>query len=346
MTRLDSALDACPSVRRLALAAPKALEKLVLAWNVGALSATFHPLIELILGDNHRMRRHALEASVRTLEQAGVDLHGFAARVVTPDPKGFYDAASALTELYVGGRLALVGAAVRFIQRTQQPTPDLEAKRNGSVLTMEVASLNSSSDLVAKNNDLLDKFRSWRVGQPIPAELRGQAFEHRASGGSVRVLTYLDAPMGRGTPGQMAGRIAGKKDPGRQLGRWPNPVLVLSFWHKWGVSRRDCQPTYTEVDGSTSTGLLYAASYGSKGDAILRCQEFEGDMVRATPQSRDGVLKASRDLCALVWLFQEDAPVIWENTLPGATTLDTECRSLLLDALDLHGDQLSRLAAP
>ncbi len=114
------------------------------------------------------------------------------------------------------------------------------------------------------------------------------------------------SPLGAGNLGDRVGRLARKK-PSRQLRGKQNSVLVLSFWHVWGVGREQCSPRVLPQGGDVFTGALFAAAYGRR-----------------------------------VWLLQKDRPVAFDNLDTRRAGLTEEARKLLERALDLHGDTLSR----
>jgi hypothetical protein len=114
----------------------------------------------------------------------------------------------------------------------------------------------------------------------------------------------------------------------------------MSFWHKWGVGRALCQ----RVMPSGGTGVVYAATYGRKGDPIV---DFDAanERGRRTQQPTDGILTRSGTLAAVVWVFQAEAPVVFENLDRRRGGLDTPARALLLDAFGIRGDPMSKLQA-
>jgi hypothetical protein len=101
-----------------------ACERLERAREVGARSSELHFGVELLLGDDEAGRRAALEAGLTALKLSDVERADFGRRICVDRLASFREATSALTELYVGGRFALVGASVRFIPRSSSPTPE------------------------------------------------------------------------------------------------------------------------------------------------------------------------------------------------------------------------------
>lgn len=136
-------------------------------------------------------------------------------------------------------------------------------------------------------------------------------------------------------------RLIGKKGT-RQLRGERNSVLVLSFWHQWGIFRRDCE-AHRHVKGALQTGLLYAATLGRAGDPVFGGEEFPGRPWPIEVQRCDGLLIGPNAPNAVVWLFQRSMPVIFENT---RAPLQGEARSTLLRAFGVsRKDSVSRLAA-
>lgn len=335
--RLNAALANYPQLTRLIQRVPKWEQTLLDAWNIGANAGEIHPLLHLLLGEDEEQRRSDLETGLPELNLTDHVATDFARRIVVETIAEHRDSASALTELYVGGRLGAAGANVSFVNRAAgTKTPDLTATRGGITVTLEVASGNVSDQ--DRDQDIADAkaFRAWARGSAPPVLKRGEASERL--GGSLRFLEKSVAPLGGGDLGAMVGRIASKKSDD-QLRGWPNPVLVRSFWHMFGVSRTWCCSNGGTAE-APCTGLLYAATYGYEGDPIYEGETFDGEPISYCTQRGDGILVRSQIVGAALWLFEKDLPVLFEST-----TVDFGERAieLLLDAFGLHRDTVSRI---
>lgn len=159
----------------------------------------------------------------------------------------------------------------------------------------------------------------------------------------MKMLESSVSPLGAGSLGDRIGRLARKK-PSRQLYGKHNSVLVLSFWHVWGVGSEQCSPLVLP-EGDLFTGALFAAAYGRRGDVVYEgCDPDEAGSFRGerSSQSVDGILQRSGSPCALVWLLQKDRPVVFENLDTRRAGLTEDARKLLERAFDLQGDTSSR----
>lgn len=336
MSEIQKALAACPAITRLVSAVPSYPAILDRAWNAYPRAGEVHPLIELLLGDNARTRRHELEAGIASLVARGATLDDHARRVVTASLASHDDATAALTELLVGGRFALAGSRVAFIPRRGSPSHEFTAARAGTRIAVEVQSVMSPGTLRARHRGLRGVFFAQRGRRRFSRELRG----HASRGDGVSMLALDDQPLGFGTISDQIRTLVGKKKARRQLGGTQNPVLVMSFWHKWGIGRAYCQ----RVMPSGATGVLYAATYGRRGDRLV---EFDSanERWRERQQPTDGILSRSRSVAAVAWVFQAEAPVVFENLDRRQSALGAPARRLLLDAMGIPGDAVSRIRA-
>jgi hypothetical protein len=332
---INAALVGYPHLAKLVRHVADWEQILIEAWNLGAKTSEIHPLIDLILAENAQQRRTDLETGLAELRLTDRMAADFARRIVVKTIPGHRDSAAALTELYVGGRLAMVGATVSFIDRqTKTKTPDLTAVRHGVTVTLEVAAGNVSDQDRDQDVEDATAFHAWRSGAVRPVLQRGEVSERY--GGWLRFLAKSAAPLGAGDRGEMVGRIASKKTDD-QLKGWANPVLVRSFWHMFGVSRNWCNANCGSNE-APCTGLLFAATYGHEGDPIYEGETFDGEPISYCTQAGDGILVRSSIVRGVLWLFEEDPPVMFESD---RFALDAEARELLLDAFGLRGDALS-----
>jgi hypothetical protein len=165
--------------------------------------------------------------------------------------------------------------------------------RRGEIeLTLEVHSTSVSDAIRGSETVKTEAFTDWPPNeQSPPASIAGDAQHHPAGDGStgyVRTLVRHYAPLGEGHVGQIVDRLAGKKDGDRQLAGHPNGVQVMSLWHLWGPTITLAKAaTFQRDDETATTGLLYAATYGERGDTILSGDEFEGRPRR--PQTHERV---------------------------------------------------------
>ena len=326
-------LAAHPHVAALVRRTPLWAELLTEAHEIGARTTEIHPLVELLLGDDEHDRLRDLEAGLSRLRMSDDISANFSKRIVNKDITTQREAASALAELYVGGRLAAVGADVEFIPTQSWVTPDIRATRNGVTVTVEMASVNVSD--TDRDADVADAhaFDAARGAKEQPILKRGEYSEHD---GGVRILAKTVAPMGAGDIAQRVQKLS-KKKTDKQLVGHPNPVLCLSFWHQFGVGRSDCLPD-SGRDGARWSGELYAATYGRAGDVLFQ-ETFKDEPHNQKKQLNDGMLIASPILSAVLWIFKDDRPVLFESD---QLALDKEARDLLIDALDLYEDKVSR----
>src|SRR5258708_1385057 len=155
-------------------------------------------------------------------------------------------------------------------------------------------------------------FSSWTVATPPPEILRGRASGSvDAAGRGIKMLESSVSPLGAGNLGDRVGRLARKK-PSRQLRGKQNSVLVLSFWHVWGVGREQCSPRVLPQGGDVFTGALFAAAYGRRGDTVYEgCDPDESVAFRGdrSSQSDDGILQRANSLSALFCLLHKDLPL-------------------------------------
>ncbi len=116
-------------------------------------------------------------------------------------------------------------------------TPDISGKIYGKEFTLEVTSLGLPAGQVSEGNRLKHAFQGWKKGKPVPKDLHGHARDH----GHVRMLEMGVSLLGDGNLDGRIQTLAGKKSSAQLKGR-PNPILVISGRHQWGISSQDCLP--------------------------------------------------------------------------------------------------------
>jgi hypothetical protein len=142
--------------------------------------------------------------------------------------------------------------------------------------------------------------------------------------------------MGSGNIARRVHRLATKKTDAQLIGH-PNSVLALSFWHQFGVSRDGCLRIRND-EGARRSGEMYAATYGKTGDSLFE-ESFAGEPDTEKRQGVDGILVASSNIHAVLWLFQHEQAVLFESA---RVTLDEEARDLIVEAFRLRTDRVSR----
>ena len=130
------------------------------------------------------------------------------------------------------------------------------------------------------------------------------------------MLEMGGSPLGSGNLDGRVQTLAGKKSSAQLRGR-PNAILVLSGRHQWGISSEDCQPR-RQFNGGFSTGVCHAAVYGRKGDYLFAGEEFDGAGLEVLVQSDDGILRKSKTISAVLFLFHSSRDVLFENLQGGA----------------------------
>jgi hypothetical protein len=333
---IEAALDRVPALSSIVLTVPDACERLERAREVGACSSEVHLGVELLLGDDEAGRRAALETGLGVLKLSEKERADFARRICVDHFPSFREATSALTELYVAGRFALVGASVRFLPRAVRPTPDIVVRRGEIELTLEVHSTSVSDAIRSSETAKTEAFNAWpRHEQSPPASIVGEAQHHPSeNGGYVRTLERHYAPLGEGHVGQIVDRLAGKKDGDRQLAGYPNGIQVMSLWHMWGPEISLAEPTTVHHgDDTATTGLFYAATYGKNGDTILSGDEFEGCPRRSRTQTQDGILVRSRHVSAALWLTYDGAASLLRRAVP--PTICADALALVREAFSI-----------
>jgi hypothetical protein len=243
----------------------------------------------------------------------------------------FIEALGAMNELWAAATCAAAGAFIRFEATGPGRTPDITGKIHEKEFTLEVTSLVLPDGQVSAGNRLKHAFRGWKKGKPVPKELHGHARDH----GNVRMLQMGVSILGRGNIDGRVQTLAGKKTSAQLKGR-PNPVLVISGRHQWGISSQDCLPR-RQVGGGFHTGVCHAAVYGRKGDYLFDGEEFDGLGQEVVAQSGDGILRRSRSIAAVLFLFHDPKDVLLENLQVGAGFSDREVARFLVNAFDVDG---------
>lgn len=331
---IEEALVGVPALSSIVLTIPDACDRLERAREVGINSSELHLAVELLLGDDEAGRRESLEAGLRVLKLTDEERTDFARRICVDRLDRFREATSALTELYVAGRFALVGASAKFIPRSNSPTPDIAVRRGETELTLEVHSTSVSDAVRGSETARTEAFNSWpRDEQSPPALIAGVAQHHPNPDGRghVRTLVRHYAPLGEGHVGERVDRLARKKDGDRQLAGYPNAVQVMSLWHMWGPTIDLATPAkFDRHDQTATTGTFFAATYGRAGDAILSGDEFEGHPRRAETQTQDGILIRSKHVAAVLWVTYECRAAVLPRD--GAPTLSADALALVREA--------------
>jgi len=321
-------LEVCPGYER----------ELVTAWQLGAMSFGRHPLLSLLWSRPITGRIVEFDDAVRAVMPflKPADARGLARRITKAGSAGFRDATSAMAELLVAGLFARAGADVAFVACTDEKTNDIRASRDGATVHVEVASLNISDDNQRTETAVQQAVYAWSASSTdVPDELKGRARHSGDDSGFVRIVEYNVLPFGGGTIGQRITRLAGKKRDTQLRGVGPNTMIVNSFWHEFGVSRREALPTY-----QGHTGVVFAATYGLREDPILDGFRWDGQDTSTDSVKHPGILPRSNVLSGVAWLFHLGGPVVFER-LDGTPHFNDEARRLVRDALDA-GDCYSR----
>ena len=247
------------------------IARLAKAWEAGVSRAFFHPFIEALLGDHHRPRLPTLNAGLDAMRAYGNDLSGHVRRMTlkATNTAAFSQALGAMNELWAASSCAAAGATVSFHPTGPKKTPDISARIYGEEFTLEVTTLGLPDAQVRTGNQLNHDFRHWKRGRPVPKSLQGFARDH----GHVRMLSMPRGILGHGNTDEKVQTLVGKKTSAQLKGH-PNPVLVISGRHQWGMSAKDCLPRNCFNRGFY-TGVCHAAVYGRAGDYLFQGEEFD-----------------------------------------------------------------------
>ncbi len=291
---------------------PDDVGRLVEAWNRGATSySTIHPAIEVVFGDQPPIELvTVLDRGLERACQQGADLRPLLNRFL--DPKDFRLARGAANELWAVAHVADAGGRIVLEdERAPGKKPDFGAEFEGEAMTFEVVGVNVAHDAEKRNNDLAHKFRSWPRGKKLPADLLGRA----RHGDGVRMLEMSVPVLKAGPLVEKIDALAKLKDSTQLQGR-PCPVLVISARHQWGFFASDCAPTRV-IRSAKYTGIGFAATYGRTGDYVFDGEEFTGRGYELNAQRRNGILRSSETIAAVVFMFQQGKSVVFENLQPG-----------------------------
>lgn len=288
---------------------PEEVSNLAKAWEDGISRAFPHPFIETLLGDHYGPRRTVLDAGMKLLRDQGNDLKSNVKRLTlkSTNTAAFTGALGSMNELWAAATCAAAGAEMTFHATGPGKTPDIGGKIRGEDFTLEVTSLGLPTSQVSDGNRLKHDFRAWKKGSPVPKTLRGHASDH----GHVRTLQMGVSILGDGDIDARVQTLAGKKTSAQLRGH-PNPVLVISGRHQWGISSEDCLPR-RHFNGGFYTGVCHAATYGRKDDYLFAGEEFDGRGQEVVVQSKDGILRKSKTISAVLFLFHGPRDVLFEN---------------------------------
>jgi hypothetical protein len=242
----------------------------------------------------------------------------------------FIQALGAINELHVAASLAAAGATVEFVGTGRHGTPDISARIGDDTITFEVTTWGLPKRQVAAGNRMNYAFVHWKRGRPVPSDLKGAA--HDSGSGSRMMEQRVSLLEGRTLPEKIRA-LVGKKEASQLRGR-PNPVLVISARHQWGVSASDCLPR-TDSRRGICSGLCYAAVYGRRGDYLFEGEEFEGRGQEVSSQLGDGILRKSASLAAVLFLFNKGPDVVLENLQPSSGLSSRVTRLFLAKAFTL-----------
>jgi hypothetical protein len=284
--------------------------QLAAAWGAGPSRAFLHPLVEVLLGDGFRKHARVLASGLRLLREQDVDLRTHVRRMTLPaaTSDAFIEALGAINELHVAASLAKAGATIRFVATGKQKTPDISAAFGSATATFEVTAWGLPQRQVASGNRMNHAFRHWKRGGPVPRDLKGVAHDY---GNGSRMMEQGVSLLEGSTLAEKVRALIGKK-ASSQLQDRPNPVLVISARHQWGVSASDCLPR-TDFRHGIHSGLCYAAAYGRHDDYLFEGQEFEGSGQKVGIQLGDGILRRSASIAAVLFLFNRGPDVVLEN---------------------------------
>jgi hypothetical protein len=106
-----------PNIRNLITDEDRVLTSLANAWHLGATEwSDVHPFIELIFGKVHEGRLAKLEQALPLLTLGPLQLQYFREHLANDQRQAYSSVDAAITEMMVAVDLALVGAAVRFVE--------------------------------------------------------------------------------------------------------------------------------------------------------------------------------------------------------------------------------------
>lgn len=310
----QSVRDRLPSVADLF--GTDEVEHLAAAWEAGNSRAFGHPLIELLLADGFEEHAKTVDAGLaRMRAQGDVDLTPHVHRLTLPKATTteFTEALGAVNELYVAAALAAAGARVVFVATGSERTPDICAEIGEERITLEVVTWGLPGGHVKDANRKKHAFDNWKRGKPVPKDLEGSARDH---GDGLRMLERSVPLLKGNTLAERVDALARKKDSS-QLRDRPNPVLVISARHQWGVSASDCLPRQ-QFRGGLYSGVCYASVYGRAGDYLFQGEEFDGKGQKVVLQLGDGILRRSTSTAAVLFLFNKGDDVVMENLQPSS----------------------------
>jgi hypothetical protein len=331
---LRQRLASLPNLGALVVPEDVELRTLARAWQFGAMERSEPaPFIELIFAERHEARLVELETGLPGLGLSSAEAEYFRGRIAQDKRGGHAPGVAALGELMVGVRLKNAGAAVRFVEVGKGRgvrTPDIEASRDTTSVTIEVTSFHEADQAKAEADADHSAFMSWTTGSPVPERLIGRA---RSPGPGIRFLESVGQPLGPGTIADRAHRLAlklrEKADRG-QLAARPNPVLVVDCWHVWGIHATAFDPSKPGEPDSP----YRAAVYGRMGETVTDGVLFHGEPLQTWPLGIDGVLTVPGDAAALLWVFQSGRALLTKRGPGAVPPLDARAERLLIDAFD------------
>lgn len=346
MDALNNALARYPEIARLIGPAPETLASLHASWDRGATRSEMHPLVHLLLcpdDDAQRVRRlQMLEDGLAALALPEAELAPFRTRVNCEVPEAITkrqaekDCTAALTELYLAGRFAVAGVRPRLVPADEDlgSTPDVEVAGADDPLTLEVRSVFGDENVDLDNDERSEAFHAWNPrADEVPDNIRGQATARIENEGTIKILEGDGHPLGEGTIAAQVKRLALRKSPYRQLRGRPNPVLVLSFWHAWGVTKSDCNNVNEHRRFGRTSGPLYAAAVGRTGDPL-----YVGHFAHSLPpevQTVDGHLVRTDHLAGILYLFFDGTAALFANLRAAAPALDPDAVAAIEGAFGL-----------
>ena len=189
-------------------------------------------------------------------------------------------------------------------------------------------------DIDLENDERSEAFHSWdpRAGE-VPANIRGSVTARIEDESTIKILESDDHPLGEGTIVQRVKRLALRKSPYYQLQGRSNPVLALSLWHSWGIGAKECNAVNASQGHGQSSGHLYAAAVGDKGDPLY--ERYINDFLPADEQTAAGHLVRTNHLGGLLYLFFDGTAAFFTNERAGAPTLDSEAIDAITQAFGL-----------
>jgi hypothetical protein len=328
MDAIDEALGLYPEISRVIGPSPDATEKLRLSWERGAKRHERHPMVELLLNERDPSRARALETGLRSLALPESELVSFRRRVNCEVPADVEkrsaekDACAALTELYLAGRFSSAGFEAMLLPTSPKgKSPDLEVATTPRPTTLEVQSVFGDDDVELLNDERTESFHAWDPSTPAPPPIKGRASARRVEGGYTKILESEGHPLGEGTLPQKIRRLASRKakstPPYAQLSGRTNPILVLSFWHVWGVDAQFCNEVNASKSKEKFSGELYAAAVGIAGDPLYE-HFIPGLSLPPDAQIVDGHLVRTNHLAGVLYLFFNGTAALFTNDRPSA----------------------------